>query len=277
MFRDDSTKVTFALSYLRDVAQEWFEPGLSGLTPDIPTWLEDWDAFVNELQDNFGPFDESADVEHDLMTLRMKDNQRISDYLVRFNTLAVRCPWGESALRFRFYEGLPSRLKDELSKGEGKPRTLAGMRQKAQNADARYWERVQERSRENSGQASHKSASASTSTNTDRSNQSSNQSGKSKDKKKDKSSDSQKSDSGKSKPASSSTSSTSKPDLTGKLDSKGKLTAEERQSRIDKNLCLFCGKGGHRVSECNKAKASSSSAKGKAAAAEPSGSEKKKD
>ena len=31
-FEDDSKRVTFALSYLWDMAQEWFEPGLSGLT-----------------------------------------------------------------------------------------------------------------------------------------------------------------------------------------------------------------------------------------------------
>ena len=31
-FDDDTKKITFALSYLQDVAQEWFEPRLSGLT-----------------------------------------------------------------------------------------------------------------------------------------------------------------------------------------------------------------------------------------------------
>ena len=127
---------------------EWFEPGLSGLTDTYPLWLDNWNSFVDELQDNFGPFDESADVEHDLTNLRMKDTQRISDYLVRFNSLAVRCSWGESALRYRFYEGLPAHLKDEICKGDGKLTTLAELRRKAQNIDARYWERVQERSRE---------------------------------------------------------------------------------------------------------------------------------
>ena len=53
-----------------------------------------------------------------------------------------------------------------------------------------------------------------------------------------------------------------KPDLTGKLDSKGKLTQQERQHRIDNNLCLFCGKPGHKVLECPTKPASS--AKGRA-------------
>ena len=73
-FEDNSKIVTFALSYLRDVAQEWFKPGLSGLTNIYPQWLDSWDLFV---QNNFGPFDKSADVEHKLTNLRMKDSQCI--------------------------------------------------------------------------------------------------------------------------------------------------------------------------------------------------------
>jgi hypothetical protein len=39
-------------------------------------------------------------------------------------------------------------------------------------------------------------------------------------------------------------------DLSGKLDSKGKLTQQEQQCRIDKNLCLFCGGSGHQTDTC---------------------------
>ena len=147
-FEEDSNRVTFALSYLRENAQDWFEPGVSGQTQEPPNWLYDWEAFVYELQSNFGPYDETADIEHELSNLRMKDTQRISEYLVKFNSLAVRCSWGEPALRFRFYDGSPARLKDEISKGEGKPRTLTELRERAKNIDARYWERQAERSRE---------------------------------------------------------------------------------------------------------------------------------
>ena len=74
-FRDDSTKINFTLSYLRDVALEWFEPGISGETEVIPDWITDWDLLVKELQTNFGPYDEVGDVERELVNLRMKDNQ----------------------------------------------------------------------------------------------------------------------------------------------------------------------------------------------------------
>ena len=81
-FQNNSKQVTFALSYLWDVAQELFEPRISGFTKEPPLWLENWDLFVEELQSNFGPFDKTTDVEHALMNLWMKDNQRISEYLV---------------------------------------------------------------------------------------------------------------------------------------------------------------------------------------------------
>jgi hypothetical protein len=45
----------------------------------------------------------------------------------------------EPALRYRFYEGFPPQIKDELSKSK-KPQTLQVLKQKVQNIDARYWE-----------------------------------------------------------------------------------------------------------------------------------------
>jgi hypothetical protein len=106
-FDSDSKKVTFVLSYLQDVAQEWFESGISRLTDKPPEWSDNWEAFLDELLTNFGFYDETGDAEHELTNLRMRDNQCVSDYLVCFSGLALRCSWREPALRFRFYKGLP--------------------------------------------------------------------------------------------------------------------------------------------------------------------------
>ena len=142
-FDDDAKKVNFALSYLRDVAQEWFEPGISGLTEEPLMWLESFLAFLNELHFNFGPFDETREAERKLATICMKDSAHISDFMVKFSSLAVRCPWGKLALRYRFYDGLPAWIKDELSKLD-KPQTLEELQSRCQHIDARYWEQQQE-------------------------------------------------------------------------------------------------------------------------------------
>jgi hypothetical protein len=104
------------------------------------------------------------------------------------------------------------------------------LKQKVQNIDARYWERAQERSceqqyRQNPPKSSTSAASAVPSTTP-----------KSTPEQKPKPKDSKLT--------------TLRVDLSGKLDSKGKLTQQERQRQIDKNLCLFCGGSGHRTDTC---------------------------
>jgi hypothetical protein len=74
-FDSDSKKVTFALSYLRDVAQEWFEPGISRLTNEPPEWSDNWESFLDKLCTNFGPYNETGDAKHELTNLHMRNNQ----------------------------------------------------------------------------------------------------------------------------------------------------------------------------------------------------------
>jgi len=137
-FRTDRTKVTFAQSYLKGMALEWFEPDLLGAGDPLnhPIWMTDWEEFVIELQTTFGPHDPVADAEHQLDHLRMKENHRANRYVVDFNRIASQVRgYGDGALRHHFYTGLPDRIKDEISR-IGKPRTLNGLRVLTQEIDA---------------------------------------------------------------------------------------------------------------------------------------------
>jgi hypothetical protein len=73
-FNSNSRKVTFALPYLQDAAQEWFEPGISGLTDKPLGWFDNWEAFLDELCTNFGPYNKIGDTKHELTNLHMRDN-----------------------------------------------------------------------------------------------------------------------------------------------------------------------------------------------------------
>lgn len=255
-FNSEEKKVTYGISYLKGTALQWFEPYLLESDSETPpVFMSNYEAFQDELRVNFGPYDASGAAEHDLMNLRMSDNHRIAKYITQFTRLATQVRWGNAPLRYRFYDGLPNRLKDRISE-VGKPATLVGLRDLAQSIDNRYWERKSEQSRDS---GSSKPANKSTSSDS-----------KSQQAPKPNPGNSGNSNSGTPKPASSGTKPAAKTPVkpyADKLGKDGKLTAEERQRRFTNNLCLFCGGAGHSANACPKK--TSSAAKARAAQTKP--------
>ena len=130
-----------------------------------------------------------------------------------------------------------------------KPTTLSGLWRLMQAIDARYWECKAEIACEtptasSSGNKSEKNDN----------NKSSSDKGKGSSQSKQKNNNNSSSGSS-NKGKSSEPKKTSTPDLSLKLRKDGKLTPQERQRRLDKNLCLFCGAPDHRAADCNKATA----------------------
>lgn len=243
-FPNDKSKVIFALSHLRGTALSWFEPALDKL-PDVePDWLDDYDSFVDQLRINFGPHNVTRDAERSILTLKMKDNQRMTDYLVQFNHLASTMDSTESTKCMLFYHGLPARLKDEFSHGDEPPTTILELQRRAQRMDARYWDRRTEASKESKPEGSGKSKDKNANNSDSNNNGNNNNSGKKKKK------DKKNSSSNNATSSTSGTSAKAKEDLTGKLGTDGKLTAAEKQRRRDKNLCLWCGEAGHMADKC---------------------------
>src|SRR5258708_4932054 len=104
----DTTKVFFAISYLKKMALEWFEQGILEDDPSLTlAWHNSWTEFAKELRTHFGLANPVGSAEIELRHLTMASNARLPKYLVRFNTLASCVGWGEQALHFQFYDGLP--------------------------------------------------------------------------------------------------------------------------------------------------------------------------
>ena len=54
-FDTDIAKINFAMTYLTEVAQDWFEGGLNQEDQGIPQdWLSNWNLFVDKLRRHFG-------------------------------------------------------------------------------------------------------------------------------------------------------------------------------------------------------------------------------
>ena len=162
----------------------------------------------------------------------MQENHQVTKYFIKFMQLATHVQWGEAALLHQAYNGLAKRIKNDMVHHD-KPTTLPGLQKTVQAIDAWYWERRAEVSRETN--------TATTSTHKSEKSDSSKTDAKSKGL-----SHSQQRNLPGSSQSKGSMSEPRKfiPDLTSKLRKDGKLTPQERQRRMDKNLCLFAAPQG---------------------------------
>ena len=262
-YSDDDARVTFALSYLRGIALEYFEPAILE-ADETPDWMDNWSAFIRTLRIQFGPIDPTADAEDGIDNLKMRENQCIVKYNVDFNHFAVQTGWDDSILRHRYYSGLAEHIKDIMGQ-QGKPATLEAMKTLAHHIDARHWERLREKSRSDKSKPDNNRSDNSKSdkkpNNNQTSNNNSNNSNNTNNSNKKNNNSNNNNRSGK---QSSASGSSVAPDKLGK---DGKLTPQERQRRFDNNLCMFCGGVGHVASGCPKSNSSASKAKARAAQA----------
>ncbi|KAL0196874.1 hypothetical protein M9458_005414, partial [Cirrhinus mrigala] len=91
--------------------------------------------FTTQLRAAFQHPESEVEVDSRLYHLRQGERS-VSQYTTDFRTLAVQTQWSDAALRTAFYEGLSTRLKDELAVRE-LPATLEGMIQLALRVDQR--------------------------------------------------------------------------------------------------------------------------------------------
>ena len=189
----------------------------------------------------------------------MSDGQHITKYITQFTRLATQVRWGTAALRYQFYNGLPTRLKDRISE-QGKPDNLNTLKEMAQNLDHRYWERKAKQARE-AGTSGKPSGGSKTS---DSKSQAPSRSRASQSSKPSTSGAPPTMPSGNTPKGKSGTPQGSKTQDRSHLGPDGKLTPAERTWRIKAGLCLFCAGENHMAADCPKKAA----AKARAAQAE---------
>jgi len=84
-FREDSKKIFFAISYLRGIALDYFEPFINKLDPhQLLDFLEDWTAFVQQLSNVFGSYSLEDNNEDAIMAISFPHNEKASNYFIQF-------------------------------------------------------------------------------------------------------------------------------------------------------------------------------------------------
>ena len=238
-FRSDHFKIIYAVSWMKDTAQRWFEPNLECDDEDLPDFAVSWPEFEEALRATFGEPDPVAAATTKLENLVMRDHHHLNKYNVDFNEHSALTGFNERALYSRYYRGLAPRLKDALVY-IGRPATLARLRERAQELDLRYWERKEEERTNPS--ASKTTTTPSRSSGTSSATYSADKSSTSHSK------TASRSSTPAATPAASS--SPNKPDLTKVLGPDGKLLPEEKERRKKNDLCLVCGAKGHFSDKC---------------------------
>ena len=81
MFKSDTAKVNYMLSFLKGSALDCFEPAL--LDPNEPIWLSDLTLFIEELKTNFGTYNPVSKAEAELKGLCMQDDHQAMKYFIK--------------------------------------------------------------------------------------------------------------------------------------------------------------------------------------------------
>ena len=84
-FNMDIAKINFTMTYLTEVAQDWFEVGLNQEDQAIlQNWLSNWNLFVDELYQHFDLLDPVGKMANMLDNLCMKPSNKIFTHNIDF-------------------------------------------------------------------------------------------------------------------------------------------------------------------------------------------------
>lgn len=225
LFRTEQAKIAYAGSLLRGDAFAWFEPHLVNIT-EYMAEIATFEAFATSLKVAFGDPDEAATAEREIRKL-FQGNRPITAYTADFMRISSQLNWDDEALKSVYRFGLSERVKDELARID-EPATRSQLTAIATRIDGRLHARDLERRDTQRGSDSHGI-----------------------------------------RPTPRPLGQTTQVKMTQEAlaapralqgeaaraplktePTRGPLDASEKQRRYDNNLCLYCGQGGHKLSEC---------------------------
>ena len=144
-FTKDSEKIFFAISYLRSIALDYFEPFIIELDPlQSLDFLEDWSAFVQHLSNVFGSYSPEDNNEDAIITIPFPHDGRAANYFIRFAKYQNRIRWDDWSLRKVVKDAIPTRISEELRYSQEDLSSFEGYKRAVMRVDDNYWRQVQD-------------------------------------------------------------------------------------------------------------------------------------
>ena len=144
-FNNDADKVFFAISYLRGIALDYFEPFINEPDPyHNLDFLEDWSAFVQKLSNIFGSYSPEDNDEDTIVSIPFPSDGKAVDYFIRFVKYQNRICWDERALRKMVKDAIPNCIRDELRYSQEDMSSFEGFKRAVLRIDNDYWKRAQD-------------------------------------------------------------------------------------------------------------------------------------
>lgn len=211
-FKTDSSKVIFLASYLRGQAYKWFEP----LLKKQDEVLDNYKKFCEAFTANHGDPDHIRTTTKRLQTLTQTASA--AAYTTTFLQLSSFLSWNDEALRAQFYSGLKDDVKDAMATCLQDPASLKELAELAIRLDNRLHERRLSKKTANFAPRAPSFVTRRSPT---------------------------------TPPSAGNADGPQPMDLDATPRGRFKpLTREEREDRIRRNLCLYCGKPEHRIKDC---------------------------
>lgn len=299
-YSSDRQKIFYAISYLSGSASGFFQPFVLdyGNLPvnSQPAFLRKWDEFRKKLTQQFGSYSPEDDDEAQIFSIPFPENGKASDYFIKFGQYENRVQFGKRGLRFIARQALPPRLKTAVNESKMDKETWKDFKACVLKCDDDYWRTIEQdaaerkllqslQQRYRSQQSSvdynrHSGTSRTHHSSAHHSPQVASQPHRSKPSGNPGNTHHQPrpppphQPAGPYRPAPPNPPPKPKPSHLGP---DGRLTATERQRRMDNGLCLICAQKGHMASECPSARYKPSGTSGAPPRLPPKGRKAKAD
>lgn len=144
-FSEDTEKIFFAISYLREVVLDYFKPFIkkSDLYQEFD-FLENWLAFMQKLSNVFGSYSLEDNDEDAIVAIPFPSNGKVVSYFIQYAKYMNCIYWDNGSLRKVVKDTLPNYIRDELQFSHEDISFFKGLKRAILRINNDFWKWLQE-------------------------------------------------------------------------------------------------------------------------------------